>query len=99
MKKVIAITSLIALYSSGLATAQNTMPPLPSRILKEDFVKYMAAAMVSGLYCEGLDLNIQYVNGFIDATGLVTFFAEPGYREEFARREKKQKSIQKTTVH
>lgn len=45
MKKVIAITSLIALYSSGLATAQNTMPPLPSRILKEDFVKYMAAIM------------------------------------------------------
>jgi len=51
----------------------------------------MAGAVAAAMYCDGLDFNGQYILGFQDATGLMLPFSEPGYREEFARREKEAK--------
>ncbi|MBQ0710946.1 hypothetical protein [Ochrobactrum sp. AP1BH01-1] len=91
MKKTF-ITVLFSMSVVHTASADTSMAPtFPPRISRQDFITYMAGAMAAGLYCEGLDLNIEYVKGFQDATGLMFPFADPSYREEFARREKEAK--------
>lgn len=75
---------------AAMADTQGSLNLKP-RVSKQDFVTYMAGVMAAGLYCEGLDLNGPYIQGFQDATGLMLPFAEPGYREEFKRREKEAK--------
>lgn len=91
MKEIIA-AGLLSIITSQAAMADTQGPlNLPPRVSKKDFVIYMAGVMAAGLYCEGLELNGSYIQGFQDATGLMLPFAEPGYREEFNRREKEAK--------
>ncbi|MBR7654250.1 hypothetical protein KCX83_18175 [Brucella oryzae] len=91
MKKTIAAGLLsIVMTQAAMADTQGSLNLKP-RVSKQDFVIYMAGVMAAGLYCDGLELNASYIQGFQDATGLMLPFAEPGYREEFARREKEAK--------
>ena len=91
MKELIA-AGLLSIITSQAAIADTQGPlNLPPRVSKQDFVIYMAGVMAAGLHCEGLELNGSYIQGFQDATGLMLPFAEPGYREEFKRREKEAK--------
>ncbi|MFD1791483.1 hypothetical protein ACFSE0_07505 [Ochrobactrum teleogrylli] len=91
MKKTFILGLLSIVVTHTAAADTSTLPTFPPRVSKQDFVTYMAGAMAAGLYCDGLDLNSEYIKGFQDATGLILPFAEPGYREEFARREKEAK--------
>jgi len=91
MKKRFIIGLLSIILTQTAAADTSTGPTFPPRVSKQDFVIYMAGAMAAGLYCDGLDLNIEYIKGFQDATGLMFPFPEPSYREEFARREKEAK--------
>lgn len=91
MKKTIA-AGLLSIIMTQAAMADTQGPlNLQPRVSKHDFVIYMAGVMAAGLYCEGLELNASYIQGFQDATGLMLPFAEPEYREEFTRREKEAK--------
>lgn len=74
MKKVYLVASFM-LITAHAATAQNmsekhSLYPT-AKVSKEEFLLYLSLALIAKEGCENYLVNSQYVNGFIDATGIV----------------------------
>ncbi len=74
MKKVLLAVSFL-LIAAHVATAQNTSKNrslYPSvKVSKEEFLLYLSLALVAKEGCDHYLVNSQYINGYIDATGIV----------------------------
>lgn len=74
MKKVFLAVSFL-LIAAHVATAQNTSKNrslYPSvRVSKNEFLLYLSIALVAKEGCDNYLVNSQYINGYIDATGIV----------------------------
>lgn len=92
MRKTIAL-ALFLISLPEFSFAEDSLSSLPPRISRENFNIYMASVMVAGLYCDGVELNADYISGFLDATGSTPPFLDRKYREEFDRREKEAKEV------
>ncbi len=74
MKNVFLAASFL-LISAHAATAQNASENrslYPSvKVSKDEFLLYLSLALVAKEGCDNYVVNSQYVNGYIDATGIV----------------------------